>query len=65
MKPYFPNNHAKHYFNIILNEKYGSLLKNRQIADDLNSYFDSVKDLLDFISWSIQSHDKNIETPKY
>ena len=40
----------------MLIEKYEPFLRNRQIADDLNSYFDSVKDSLDFISWSIEGY---------
>ena len=46
-KLYFSNKHAKSDSNIMLNEKHGILIKNKKIADLLNSYFDSVTDLLD------------------
>ena len=41
-KPYFSNKHAKCDSNIVLIEKDEILLKNKKIADVLNSYFDSV-----------------------
>ena len=41
-KPYFLNKHAKCDSNIMLIEKDEILLKNKKIADVLNSYFDSV-----------------------
>ena len=45
-KPYFSNKHTKGDSNIMLIEKVEILLKNRKIADVLNSYFDSVTDSL-------------------
>ena len=46
-KPYFSNKQAKGDSNVILIEKDEILLKNKKIADVLNSYFDSVTDSLD------------------
>ena len=49
-KPYFSNKHAKGDSNIMLIEKDEILLKNKKIADVLNSYFDSVADSPDLFS---------------
>ena len=54
-KPYFSNKNAKGDSNIMLIEKDEILLKNKKIADVLNSYFDSVTDSLDLFSWSTQT----------
>ena len=48
-KPYFSNKHAKGDSNIMLIEKDEILLKNKKIADVLNSYFDSVTDSIYFL----------------
>ena len=37
------------------------LLKNKKIADVLNSYFDSVTDSLDLFSWSTQTDNKKTD----
>ena len=58
-KPYFSNKHGKGHCNILVIEKDEILLKNKKIADALNSYFDSVTDSLDLISWSTQTDKKN------
>ena len=58
-KPYFSNKHAKDDSNVILIEKDEILLKNKKIADVLNSYFDSVTDSLDLFSWSTQTDNEN------
>ena len=58
-KPYFSNKHAKGDSNIMLIEKDEILLKNKKIADVLNSYFDSVTDSLDLFSWSTQTDNEN------
>ena len=60
-KPYFSNKHAKDDSNVILIEKDEILLKNKKIADVLNSYFDSVTDSLDLFSWSTQTDNKNTD----
>ena len=60
-KPYFLNKHAKCDSNIMLIEKDEILLKNKKIADVLNSYFDSVTDSLDLFSWSTQTDNKNTD----
>ena len=60
-KPYFSNKHAKGDSNIMLIEKDEILLKNKKIADVLNSYFDSVTDSLDLFSWSTQTDNKNTD----
>ena len=49
-KPYFSNKNAKGDSNIMLIEKDEILLKNKKIADVLNSYFDSVTNSLDLFS---------------
>ena len=59
--PYFSNKHAKGDSNIMLIEKDEILLKNKKIADVLNSYFDSVTDSLDLFSWSTQTDNKNTD----
>ena len=58
-KPYFSNKHAKGGSNIMLIEKDEILLKNKEIADVLNSYFDSATDSLDLFSWSTKTNNKN------
>ena len=58
-KPYFSNKQAKGDSNITLIEKDEILLKNKKIADVLNSYFDSVTDSLDLFSWSTQTDNEN------
>ena len=60
-KPYFSNKHAKGDSNIMLIEKDEILLKNKKIADVLNSYFDSVTDSLDLFSWSTQTDNENTD----
>ena len=60
-QPYFSNKHAKGDFNIMLIEKDEIALKNKKIADVLNSYFDSVMDSLDLFSWSTQTDNKNTD----
>ena len=45
----------------MLIEKDEILLKNKKIADVLNSYFDSVTDSLDLFSWSTQTDNKNTD----
>ena len=37
------------------------LLNNKKLADALNSCFDSVTDLLDLFSWSIQTDNENTD----
>ena len=56
-KPYFSNKHAR----VTLIEKDEILLKNKKIADVLNSYFDSVTDSLDWFSWFTQIDNVNID----
>ena len=63
-KPYFSNKHANGDSNIMLIEKDKILLKNKKIADVLNSYFDSVTDSLDLFSWSTQTDSKNTDEPQ-
>ena len=60
-KPYFSNKQAKGDSNVMLIEKDEILLKNKKIADVLNSYFDSVTDSLDLFFWSSQTDNKNID----
>ena len=45
----------------MLIEKDEILLKNKKIADVLNSYFDSVTDSLDLFSWSTQTDNENTD----
>ena len=45
----------------MLIEKDKILLKNKKIADILNSYFNSVIDSLDLFSWFSQTDNKNID----
>ena len=45
----------------MLIEKDEVLLKNKKIADVLNSYFDSVTDSLDLFFWSSQTDNKNTD----
>ena len=45
----------------MLIEKDEMLLKNKKIADVLNSYFDSVTDLPDLVSWFTQTNNKNTD----
>ena len=47
--------------NIVLIKKDEILLRNKKIADVLNSYFDSVTDSLDLFSWSTQTDNKNTD----
>ena len=60
-KPYFSNKYTKGDFNIMLIENDEILLKNKKIADVLNSYFDSVTDSLDLFSWSAQTDNKKTD----
>ena len=60
-KPYFSNKHAKGDSNITLIEKGEILLKNKKTGDVLNSYFDSVTDLLNLFSWPTQTDNKNTD----
>ena len=60
-KPYFSNKHAKGDSNIMLIEKGEMLLKNKKIADVLNSYFDSVTDSPGLFSWFTQTNNKNTD----
>ena len=60
-KPYFSNKNAKGDSNIMLIEKDEILLKNKKIADVLNSYFDSVTNSLDLFSWSTQTDNENTD----
>ena len=60
-KPYFSNKNAKGDSNIMLIEKDEILLKNKKIADVLNSYFDSVTNSLDLLSWSTQTDNENTD----
>ena len=60
-KPYFSNIHTKGDSNIMLIEKDECLLKNKKIADALNSCFDSVADSLALFSWSTQTDNKNTD----
>ena len=60
-KPYFSYKHAKGDPNIILIEKDEIFLKNKEIADASNSYFDSGTDLLDSFSWSTQIENENTD----
>ena len=62
--PYFSNKHANGDSNILLIEKDEILLKNKKIADALNSYFDSVTDSLDLFSWSNQTDNENTDAPQ-
>ena len=43
----------------MLIEKDEILLKNKKVADVLNSYFGSVTDSLDLFSWSTQTDNEN------
>ena len=61
-KPYFSNKHAKGDSDIRLIEKDEILLKNKKVADVLNSYLDLVTDSLDLFSGSIQIDNENIDT---
>ena len=45
----------------MLIEKDEIVLKNKKIADVLNSYFDSVTDSPDLFSWSTQTDNENID----
>ena len=45
----------------MLIKKVEILLKNKKIADVLNSYFDSVTDSLDSFSWSTHTDNKNAD----
>ena len=45
----------------MLIEKHEILIKNKKIADVLNSYFDSVTDSLDLFSWSTQIDNENAD----
>ena len=45
----------------MLIEKDEMLLKNKKIADVLNSYFDSVTDSPDLFSWFTQTNNKNTD----
>ena len=60
-KPYISNKHAKSESNIILIEKDQILIKNKKIADVLNSYFDSVTDSLELFSGSTQIDNQNAD----
>ena len=60
-KTYFSIKHAKSDSNIMSIEKDEILLKNKKIADALNSYFDSVTDSLDLFSWSTQIYNENTD----
>ena len=60
-KAYFSNKYTKGDFNIMLIENDEILLKNKKIADVLNSYFDSVTDSLDLFSWSTQTDNKKTD----
>ena len=60
-KPCFSNKHAKSDSDIMLIEKDETLLKNKKIADVLNSYFNSVTDPLDLCSWSTETDNENTE----
>ena len=46
-KPYFSNKYSKGDCDILLIEKDELLLKNKKVADVLNSYFQSITDSLD------------------
>ena len=59
--PYFLNKHAKGDSNIILIEKDEILLKNKEIPNVLNSYFDPVTDSLDSSSWFTQTDNEKID----
>ena len=48
----------------MLIEKDEFLLKNKKIADVLNSYFDSVTDSLHLFSWSTQIDNENTDASK-
>ena len=60
-KPYFSNKHANGDSNITLIEEDEMLLKNKKIADVLNSYFDLVTDSADLFSWFTQTNNKNTD----
>ena len=60
-KLYFSSKLAKGDSNIMLIEKDEILLKNKKIADALNSYFDSVTNSLDLFSWSTQTDNENTD----
>ena len=45
----------------MLIEKDEMLLKNKKIADVLNSYFDSVTDSPDLFSWFTRTNNKNTD----
>ena len=59
--PYFLNKHAKGDSNINLIEKDEVLLKNKEIPNVLNSYFDPVTDSLDSCSWFTQTDHEKID----
>ena len=59
--PYFLNKHAKGDSNIILIEKGEVLLKNKEIPNVLNSYFDPVTDSLDSCSRFTQTDNEKID----
>ena len=59
--PYFLNKHAKGDSNINLIEKDEVLLKNKEIPNVLNSYFDPVTDSLDSCSWFTQTDNEKID----
>ena len=48
--------------NIMLIEKDEILLRNKKIADVLNSYFDPVTDSLNLFSWSTQTDNENTDS---
>ena len=60
-KLYFSNKHKKGDSIIVLIEKHEILLKNKKIADVLNSYFESVTDLLNLFSWTTQIKNESID----
>ena len=50
-KPYVTNKHSKTDTDIIINEKRGLLLKNKNVADIFNEYFGSIVESLDLHTW--------------
>ena len=50
-KPYFTNKHSKMDTDIIVNEKRGLLLKNKNVANIFNEYFGSIAESSDLHTW--------------
>ena len=57
-QPYFSNKNSKGDSDILLIEKDKLLLKSKKVADEFNSYFQSITDFFDLFKWPLGSTDQ-------